>query len=341
MINLSTLSYAAVQGYIRARLSRLLDAAIWARLLEANSFTEIGQSLGETAIALAVARDGGISVQVLRGQTAAAGRALARFLPRASRELFAWYNRRFEIENLKIILRAVHYQADRRRALAALIPLRPARGPWEALLEAESVDAVIDRVRESSYRRPLENAVERYRKERRLFYLEVVLDLFYFQKLVRLIELQSGRDQEDGRRSLGRWIAIQNLLWAYRYKIHGRMTPEEIINYTLHHAFSAGLDTVRRVALGSPLPVEAGHLGFRIPPGLREEEALTHIEILGERERFRYATTTINRPLFHLGGVLAYLWLLESEVRDLTVIVEGKMTGFTAEEISGRLLRAA
>jgi V/A-type H+-transporting ATPase subunit C len=194
VINLSTLSYAAVQGYIRARLSRLLDAAIWARLLEANSFTEIGQSLGETAIALAVARDGGISVQVLRGQTAAAGRALARFLPRASRELFAWYNRRFEIENLKIILRAVHYQADRRRALAALIPLRPARWPWEALLEAESVDAVIDRVRESSYRRPLENAVERYRKERRLFYLEVALDLFYFQKLVRLIELQSGRD---------------------------------------------------------------------------------------------------------------------------------------------------
>jgi hypothetical protein len=54
---------------------------------------------------------------------------------------------------------------------------------------------------------------------------------------------------------------VQNLLWAYRYKIYGRMTPEEIINYTLHHA-----DTVRRVAPGSPLAVEAERLGFRISP---------------------------------------------------------------------------
>jgi V/A-type H+-transporting ATPase subunit C len=292
-------------------------------------------------VAPAVARDGRISLQILKGENAAAGGALVRFLPRASRELVAWYNQRFEIENLKTVLRAVHYQVDRRRALAALIPLRSTRWRWEALLEAGSVDAVIDQVRESPYSRPLENAIERYQKERRLFYLEAALDLFYFQKLVRLIESQSGRDEADARRSLGRWIAIQNLLWAYRYKIYGRMTPEEIINYTLHHAFSAGLDTVRRVALGSPLAVEAERLGFRISPGLREGEMLTQIEILAERERFRYATATIGRPLFHLGGALAYLWLLESEVRDLTVIVEGKIAGLTGAEIAGRLVRAA
>ena len=338
---MSLFSYAAAQGYIRARLSRLLDRAIWTRLLEANSLTEIGQSLGHTAVAPAVARDGRISLQILKGENAAAGGALVRFLPRASRELVAWYNQRFEIENLKTVLRAVHYQVDRRRALAALIPLRSTRWRWEALLEAGSVDAVIDQVRESPYSRPLENAMERYQKERRLFYLEIALDLFYFQKLVRLIESQSGRDEADARRSLGRWIAIQNLLWAYRYKIYGRMTPEEIINYTLHHAFSAGLDTVRRVALGSPLAVEAERLGFRISPGLREGEMLTQIEILAERERFRYATATIGRPLFHLGGALAYLWLLESEVRDLTVIVEGKIAGLTGAEIAGRLVRAA
>lgn len=338
---MSLFSYAAAQGYIRARLSRLLDRATWARLLGAHSLTEIGQSLGHTAVAPAVARDGRINTQTLRGEIAAAGRALVRFLPRSSGEVVAWYNQRFEIENLKTVLRAVHYRADRRRALAVLIPLRPARWRWEELLEAGSVDAFIDQVRKSPYGRPLENAMERYQKERRLFYLEIALDLFYFQKLVRLIESQRGRDEADARRSLGRWIAIQNLLWAYRYRIYGHMTPEEIVNYTSHHAFSAGLDTVRRVALGSPLSVEAERLGFRIPPGLREGEALTQIEILAERERFRYATTAIRRPLFQLGEVLAYLWLLESEVRDLTVIVEGKSTGFSAAEIGSRLLRAA
>ncbi len=49
----------------------------------------------------------------------------------------------------------------------------------------------------------------------------------------------------------------------------------------------------------------------------------------------------ITRPLFRLGGVLAYLWLLEGEIRDLTVIVEGKATGLTGPEIARRLVRAA
>lgn len=286
-------------------------------------------------------REGGISLQTLRGEVAAAAGALARFLPRGSRDVVAWYNRRFEIENLKTVLRAVHYRLDPSRARASLIPFPSPRWRWDALVEAGSIPAVIDQIRDSPYARPLENAMERYRQEGRLFYLEIALDLFYFQKLVRLIESQTGRDAADARQYLGRWIAIQNLLWAYRYRIYGRMTPEEIINYTLHHAFAAGLDTVRRVALGSPVAVEAERLGFGISPGISELEALTEIEVLAERELFSHATAATSRPLFHLGGVLAYLWLLEAEVRDLTVIVEGKATGLSGPEIARRMVRAA
>jgi V/A-type H+-transporting ATPase subunit C len=338
---LSLFSYAAVQGYIRARLSRLLDRATWARLLEADTPAEIGGLLNRTAVAPAVSRDGALLLETLRGEIAAAGSALVRFLPGNSGKVVAWYNRRFEVENLKTVLRAVHYQLDRPRAVASLVPLRSSRWRWEALIETGSISAVIDQIRDSPYARPLEDAMERYQQERRLFYLEIAVDLFYFQKLVRLIESQSGREGADARRFLGRWIAVQNLLWAYRYRIYGRMTPEEIINYTLHRAFAAGLDTVRRIALGSPLAVEAARLGFRISPELSEVEAMTEIEVLAERERFRYATAAIGRPLFHLGGVLAYLWLLEAEVRDVAVIVEGKTIGLTGAEIARRLVRAA
>ena len=268
---------------------------------------------------------------------------LARFLPHGAGELVAWYNRRYEIENLKTVFRTVHYGLDRSRALASLIPLRASPGArrWEVLIEAGSVPSVIDQIRESPFARPLEHAMERYQQERRLFHLEIAVDLFYFQKLVRLIESQRGQTAADARRFLGRWIAVQNLLWAYRYRIYGLMTPEEIINYTLHYAFAAGLDTIRRVALGSPLAVEAARMGFQISPGLSEIDGLTQIEALAERERFRYAVATAARPMFQLRGVLAYLWLLEAEVRDLTVIVEGKRSGLTGMEIGRRLVRAA
>jgi V/A-type H+/Na+-transporting ATPase subunit C len=338
---LTAFSYAAAQGYIGARLSRQLDHATWARLLEANSLAELGQLLGNTDAAVAVTRDGTVRLQILRGDAATAGRAVARFLPRGSRELVAWYNERFAIENLKTVLRAVHYHLDRARALSSLIPLRETPWQWEALLEAGSVAAVVDQIGDSHYARPLEQAMDRYQQERRLFYLEVAIDLFYFQQLVRLIESQSGADKTDARQFLGRWIEVQNLLWAYRYRIYGRMTPEEIINYTLHRAFAAGLDTVRRVVLGSPLMMEAERLGFRLSRELSEVEALTDIELQAERQRFRSATAIINRRMSRLGGVLGYLWVLEGEVHDLTVLVEGKTIGLSGREIARRLLRAA
>lgn len=338
---MSLFSYAAAQGYIRARLSRLLDRPTWDRLLLAHSSTELGRILRETPLAAAVTVDDAVRLHALRGEVAAVGRAVLRFLPRRSGQLFAWYNQRFEVENLKTVLRAVHYQLDRARASSSLIPLGPTHWRWETLVEAGSVTAVIDQIRDTPYAPPLENAMERYQKEGRLFFLEVALDLFYFQRMVRLLELQSGRDAADARRLLGRWISVQNLLWAYRYRIYGRMTPEEIINYTLHRAFAAGLETVRRVALGAPVIEEAARLGFRVPPGLSDVEALTAIEILAERERFQHAAAFIGRPLFHLAGALAFLWLLEAEVRDLAVIVEGKETGLASAEIASRLLRAA
>lgn len=330
---MSLFSYAAVQGNVRARLSQLVDHATWNRMVEANTAAEVAQMLGHTG--------GYRTLQALWGDIASEANSLARYVPRRSREIVNWYSRRFEIENLKTVLRAVHYRLDAWRARTSLIPLHSSRISWDRLLEAPSIAAVTEHLRNTPFAGPLDNAMERYRHEDRLFHLEIALDLFYFQKLVRMIESQSGKDAIEARRFLGRWIEMQNLLWAYRYRIYGRMTPEQIINYTLHQAFSAGLDTVRRIALGSPVTEEAARLGFPISPETPELEALTKLEVLAQRELYRSASAATRRPLFHLGGVLAYLWLLEAQVRDLTLIMEGKQTGVSGPEIAHRMIRAA
>jgi V/A-type H+/Na+-transporting ATPase subunit C len=341
MAELALISYAAAQGYLRAKLSRLLNRDSWERLLTSRSLGEFGQVLKETpTLATAVTRNGSVAQQVLRGELASAAFTVVRFLPDRPRQLVTWYNRCFEIENLKAILRKIHYHIEWPHGLIGLVPVR-SLFKWDDLLGVRSVAELIDRLRASPYALPLEHAMERYNQEGRLFYLEIALDLFYFQRLVRLIEEQGGSDWKEATQFLGRAIATQNLLWAYRYRIHGHMLPEEIINFTLHRAFAAGLETVRRIALGSPLPVEAERLGFRLSPGRSDTEALVELQFLGEQERFRRAAASIRRPLFSLGGVLAYFSLAEAEIRDLSVLAEGKVAGLSAEQIGPRLLRAA
>jgi V/A-type H+-transporting ATPase subunit C len=322
------------------------------RLLDCKTPAELAQVLRQTQAAIAVSPEGEVRLRVLRGETASVAQALMRYLPREARKLVSWYNRRFEIENLKTILRSVHYGLDPRRAARSLIPLPSdtgtgagtnagtVRGRWEALLEAGSVSAVIEQLRGSPYAVPLEQATERYRQEQRLFPIEVGLDLFYFRRLVQLIEAQKGSDAIQARLFLGRWIGVQNLIWAYRYRIYGGMSPEEILNYTLHRACGVGLDTLRRVVLGAPLAGEVQRLGFHLPPGLPEIQGLSQIEFDVERERYRRAVAAIGRPLFNLGGALAFLLLLDAEVHDLAVIVEGNSAGLTGAEVARHLLRS-
>ena len=332
-------AYSASQAWVRARLSRLLTGEDWLRLLESRNSAEMVRLLRGTWAEPAVAGDSRVILRVLIAESASAACILARFIPQKPRELFAWYNRRYEIQNLKIVLRSIHYRADRDRAMASLIPLAHGDWKWETLFESGSAPALLDRLRDSPYGRPLEQGLERYSQEKRLFYLEIAIDLFYFQRLVKLIDAQTGADKADARADLGKWIQVQNLIWAYRYRIYGQMRPEEILNFTLHRAFSAGLEVVRRIALGSPLIEEAARLGFRLPAGHSNAESLTELEVLAERERYRAAAATLHRPMFSLAGALAYLSLLECEIRDLGVIAEGKSAGLTSEEIRPRLLR--
>ncbi len=100
--------YAASQAWVRARLSQLLDREIWLHLIGSRTSDELVRFLRQTWVAPAVTDDGRILSRVLRREVAAAGEVLVRFLPRKPKQLMAWYNRRFELENLKTVLRAIH-----------------------------------------------------------------------------------------------------------------------------------------------------------------------------------------------------------------------------------------
>jgi vacuolar-type H+-ATPase subunit C/Vma6 len=225
----SSFSYADAQAFIRARLSNRLDQAAWSRLLDCKTPHDLAQALGQTPAAIAVGPnvgpngqngdgkigEGEIRLQMLRADDAATAQSLVRYLPRNARNLVSWYNRRFEIENLKTVLRSVHYDLDPRRAARVLIPLRSqmetGHGRWDVLLTAGSIPAVMERLRGSPYAAPLEQASERYRQEQRLFHLEVSLDLFYYRRLVQLIEVLKGSEATQAMLFLGRWIALRIL----------------------------------------------------------------------------------------------------------------------------------
>ncbi|MEZ4867056.1 MAG: V-type ATPase subunit [Caldilineaceae bacterium] len=264
----------------------------------------------------------------------------------ASRELLEWYWRREELNNLKTLLRALHLQSPSEQFLPALIPLEGATElPWHALAAAPSVAELVERLRATWYGKVLQPVLEQYRRRQSVFVLEVALDLAYYRRLRGLVTQLHGRDRQEADQALSFWIDAQNLLWAYRYRLYAQLSPEEILNYTLQRNLRVNAKVVRAIALGAPLLETVQRVWPNQLPDLEslatvpERDALPRLELILWRHLYHWAKQTRATAALHLGAVLAYEILLESEVRDLVTLVEGKVFHRTGDQLRPYLIR--
>lgn len=354
---LGPIRYAASNATVRARLSRMLPTSMWTRLLEAPALEEAVALIGTTVYGAALNTGAGQTPapeQVERGIRAylvEAFRAPLKLMQGKPRVLFDWLWRRYELENLKAVIRAVAGKLPARRIRETLVPLGSSSGlPWDVLIEVQTVRALLPSVQTTYhgeyYARALEPAVDRYEREGELFVLEVALDLAYYRRLLRILASLSGQDRHEGERFVETLINGYNLLWAFRYRVYFELSPEEIINYTLQRRLRVNATMVRQIALGVSLSEATRAVWGDRLPGLEHletlppAEALPRLELILHRSRRERAQRTLEGYPFHLGTILAYTVLLESEVHDLTAIVEGKAAGLPAGQIRPTLVGA-
>jgi len=343
--------YSATNARVRALLTQLIPPAQWADLIEAPDLPGLVSQLRDTAYdaqlpALAEEETDLIAVEraVVRRQTGAERLPLA-FLHGKPLDLLEWFWRRFELENLKTVLRAVHHQTPPSQALPALIPLGAASAlDWSSLAASPSVAAVVERLSSTWYGQALQHALDQYRRQQSVFPLEIALDLGYYSGLLERIEALGGDDRSDAQTFLGAWVDAQNLLWAYRYRLYAGLSPEEILNYTLHRRLRVNADVVRAIALGAPVEdvvqeVWRGRLaGLGTLQGLSEPEMLPQLELLIHRHLYDMAERARAAYPLRLASVLSYVFLLDCEARDLVALAEGKSFGWSGAQIRAYLV---
>ncbi|MDX1686906.1 MAG: V-type ATPase subunit [Candidatus Promineifilaceae bacterium] len=338
--------YAAVNARVRGRIGRLLPPARWRILLNASDSGEFLQYLSGTAYrpvlaAMVMERpDLGEIERRLWQHLAQAYRAPLPFMPGGSKDLLAWLWRRFEVNNLKTILRGVKGGAPPAQIRRTLVPLgSDSELPWKTLTDLASVPVVVERLEGSFYGSALEPGLERYRREELLFPLEIRLDLAYFRQLLRFVEALRGRDRKEAQRFTGVMVDSQNVSWAFRYRIYDDFSPEEILNYTLRKGVRADASVIRQIAAGaSVLPTLQNVWGESLPGlrrlvGLPDKQALLEMERIFDRYFYNEATETLKGYSLHLGIVLAYVALQETEVKDLVSVLEGIAANWSPDRI--------
>jgi V/A-type H+-transporting ATPase subunit C len=269
------------------------------------------------------------AVYQLRKHLVYAFSALARLSPEPARELIVQLSRRYEVDNLKALLRGVETGESWDRVRYVLFPLGPQSVlPAEEIIQAETVPVAVERLHGTPYYETLSHALRRYAAEGSLFPLEVALDLDYWRELWREARELPSPDRTHARSVIGALLDSTNLMWAIRYRVNHHLSEEEIINYTLPLGYRVRDEHIRSIAAGADVaqvvseiyPMLAG-----TTPMLQEpRRGLPQLEV----QLQRYLATQCRQALlgnpFNVGIPLAYLVLAELEIQDLTVLIEAK-----------------
>lgn len=233
--------------------------------------------------------------------------------------------RRFEEENLKLLLRALFAHQSRVDVAHLLYPLsRVSDVDWNTLWGVESIPELIERVPYKEFRQSLKHAYPQFEAQGRLFPLEMALDQSCFALLLKAVQELGSHDRKSAHNILGPYIDTLNISWVIRLKTMYGFSPEEIINYTLPQGGQITLSCMSCMARAENI----GDFIACLPVALQREilpaDSYTAIaNYLGTYLVRILARVFIAAP-FHLGTAIAYLLEKEIELTTIISLLQGK-----------------
>jgi len=247
-------------------------------------------------------------------------------------DLLTRYCARFEVENMKRIVRAKH--GDQSAELPTLIPLPREYSlvNFPALLKAKDVDEIASLLRDTPYHAIAEK-VQSYQDSGATMLLEASLDKIYYSRVWEMVgKVQGIRDL------IGEEIDLRNLLIVLSLRDR-EIAPRLIEDALIPVSYALPKPTLHLV-LQSRLEDAPGILTPRYSKlvadatKLLKSESVSPVEWLFFNRLYGDASATLKTDSLQAGYIAAYLLLCECEAKNLVSIVTGKQLSLSEEEIS-------
>lgn len=251
------------------------------------------------------------------------------------------YKVRYEVEDLKLVIEGVTGRSKLKNIENHILSSsKYTKIDFADLLKQTTLNKVLEKIKHTKYYRLLlpyaENIDEKFN-----FYIEMVLDRYYYNQLFIATKRLNSRDNKKSIELIRRNIDMLNLEWIYRGIKFYDMSKEEILNFILDHGYNYDYYQLKNLIYESDLKqlitiLSKGEYGF-----LFNHEV--DIDLYMERriERYLYYKTLnlYKTSILSFGKVMAYIQLIEFEVKDLISIIESKRYRLPANETAYYLIR--
>jgi len=247
--------------------------------------------------------------------------------------LQSYYYLRFEVINLKRIIRGKYSGLPTSKIIESLIPITPYRvESYEEIVGAETFQDAVRRLEGTQYE-PLVSSLELSEKYDALWPVEIALNYLSARVIFKSLERLPQSDRGLVRRIVQAEADVENFLVAAKQRSsrESAHSPEEMFPAT----FRIGLDILSEVMTADDLKTVIQRLN---PPYNEILAPLYEGDVALIRSRLRqhiYDIAKRGRAAddFGFNVVMAYLVFSEIEKNDLVGIAWGKTQGIAAEDI--------
>lgn len=256
--------------------------------------------------------------------------------------LKAYFPLRYEVMNLKRVLRGKYTDASEEEIRSLLLPLPPQFiESYDPLIEAKGVEEAVMALEGTIYK-PLIDQLEAFRELEAFWILELALSKVCFDAACDAIEEAPKRVSGflRGFISLDRSVENILLLESIRMALHGRQIPAEyvegLIGYTPLCPRRIGDELLRGRSLGEIVDSLKPPLPGILLPAVEGDYALVRTNL--KRHLLEMAEDESRKRRFDVSYVLWFLLRCEAEVLDLTRIAWGLDQGLRPERFRRYLI---
>ena len=255
------------------------------------------------------------------------------------REFLEAFAARFEVENLKRVIRAKH--AQEKIEEQNLVPLGREHTliNFPALTKAENIEEVVSLLPETEYA-SIDERLDTYRRTRLPIVLESFLDRVYFTKLWE--KMREMVENEGIKTLVGEEVDLWNLQLILTLKLRD-LAPrliEEMVTpiyyrlnkFNLRSLAQGGLEDVQEILAGTTYDDVAEETLKK------SKEPAISLETVISKRLYQDASFALKTLFLESGYVIAYLLLCEREARNLVTIATALDLKIPEEELQRRLL---
>nr|MDO8081792.1 V-type ATPase subunit [Candidatus Freyarchaeota archaeon] len=349
---LTAREYAQINAKVRALKSHLLSVGDYEKLVQSTNIDDVVRLLSATPYAERIAQvelrppydlvqiDRVLSEEFLRSFDLIINSSTGK-----AKVFLKLYREKFYYDNLKVIISAVTSKTPKQTALQYIVSLSPKEAEeYGILLDAQNINQVVDQVRKRKAKEALTAALPQFESLKTPLVLENALDREIYGELWANIKKLSRSDKKYAKTIIGTKIDNINILTILRSKAL-KLRPEVIEQLILPVFYKS--ERAIRECIAAPdidgvlntLSVsEFRYLAYRAKEVYEQTKSIFPIEHAFNE----YLTQIIYSQLlgfpFHIGVPIAYLELKSQEIRNIKIIIVGKVEAVEPSKIRDLLI---